>query len=82
MEAFISPLSFSGRFDEFSTSYEHQQQVLQPDDFRRATRRRSKELRRRASRNSRQRDSYHSRTTRATDELDDWYLRDDPFKGF
>ncbi|GAB1313905.1 Pleckstrin homology domain-containing protein [Madurella fahalii] len=75
MEAFISPLSFS-RFEE--TPYEY-------DDFRQVTRRRSKELRRRQSRSSRQRDSYHSRGTRttATDELDaDWYLRDDPFRGF
>lgn len=70
MEAFISPLAFS-RFDE--TPYE---QV----DTRRSARRRSKEMRRRASR-SRQRDS-QSRGTRATDDIDDWYLRDDPFKGF
>lgn len=75
MEAFISPLSFS-RFEE--TPYEC-------DDFRHVTRRRSKELRRRQSRSSRQRDSYHSRGTRTTttDEMDaDWYLRDDPFRGF
>lgn len=74
MEAFISPLSFS-RFDE-TPPYEPQH-----DDFRRVTRRRSKELRRRASR-SRQRDSYQSRGTRGTDDLDDWFLRDDPFRGF
>ncbi|KAL2128879.1 hypothetical protein VTI74DRAFT_8522 [Chaetomium olivicolor] len=74
MEAFISPLGFRG-FDE--TPYEH-------EDFRAVTRRRSKELRRRASR-SRQRDSYQSRGTRGTggtDDLDEWYLRDDPFRGF
>jgi len=47
------------------------------DDFRYVARRRSKELRRRTSRSSRQ-----SRTTRATDDLDEWYLRDDPFRGF
>lgn len=70
MEAFISPLAFS-RFDD--TPYEH-------EDARRSARRRSKEMRRRASR-SRQRDSV-SRGTRATDDIDEWYLRDDPFKGF
>ncbi|KAM7195428.1 hypothetical protein V8F20_007487 [Naviculisporaceae sp. PSN 640] len=70
MEAFISPLAFS-RFDE--TPYEQ-------EDTHRSARRRSKEMRRRASR-SRQRDS-QSRGTRATDDIDDWYLRDDPFKGF
>jgi hypothetical protein len=71
MEAFISPMSFS-QFDE--TPYEH-------EDFRRVTHRRSKELRRRASR-SRRRDSYQSKSTRATDEPDEWYSRDDPFRGF
>ncbi|KAJ4306143.1 hypothetical protein N0V88_000939 [Collariella sp. IMI 366227] len=74
MEAFISPLGFRG-FDE--TPYEQ-------DDLRAVTRRRSKEVRRRASR-SRQRDSYQSRGTRGTevtDDLDEWYLRDDPFRGF
>lgn len=80
MEAFISPLSFSSRFEEATAApYEY-------DDFRRVTRRRSREQyhRRRQSR-SRQRDSYQSRGTRttATDEMDaDWYLRDDPFRGF
>jgi hypothetical protein len=69
MEAFISPLAFN------ETPY-------QQDEFRQVTRRRSKELRRRASRGSRQRDSYQSRTTRATDDLDEWYMRDDPFRGF
>ncbi|KAK1750584.1 hypothetical protein QBC47DRAFT_119627 [Echria macrotheca] len=71
MEAFISPLAFS-RIED--TPYEQ-------DEFRRVARRRSKELRRRASR-SRQRDSYHSKGTRGTDDLDDWFLRDDPFRGF
>ncbi|KAK3325249.1 hypothetical protein B0H66DRAFT_470104 [Apodospora peruviana] len=70
MEAFISPLAFS-RLDD--TPYEQ-------EDMRRVARRRSKEMRRRASR-SRQRDS-QSRGTRGTDEIDEWYLRDDPFKGF
>ncbi|KAK3309103.1 uncharacterized protein B0T15DRAFT_129854 [Chaetomium strumarium] len=73
MEAFISPHSFS----QPETPYEH-------EDFRYVARRRSKELRRRASR-SRQRDSYQSRGTRGTggtDDLDEWYLRDDPFRGF
>jgi hypothetical protein len=73
MEAFISP---HGAFSE-TTPYEQQD-----DHLRQVTRRRSKELRRRASRSSRQRDSYQSRTTRATDDLDEWYLRDDPFRGF
>ncbi|KAK3900978.1 hypothetical protein C8A05DRAFT_35361 [Staphylotrichum tortipilum] len=71
MEAFISPLSLS-QFEE--TRYEQ-------DDFRGVTRRRSKERRRQASR-SRQRDSYQSRGTRTTDDVDEWYLRDDPFRGF
>ncbi|KAK5652457.1 hypothetical protein OQA88_10501 [Cercophora sp. LCS_1] len=71
MEAFISPLAFS-RFEE--TPYEQ-------DEFRRVARRRSKEMRRRASR-SRQRDSYQSKGTRGTDDLDEWFLRDDPFRGF
>jgi hypothetical protein len=74
MEAFISPLSLS-QFSE--TPYE-------PDnDYRHVSRRRSKELRRRASRSSRQRDSYQSRGTRGTDDTLDEYLRgDDPFRGF
>ncbi|KAK4121108.1 hypothetical protein N657DRAFT_578620 [Parathielavia appendiculata] len=77
MEAFISPLSLS-QFSE-NAPYEP------ADEFRHVSRRRSKELRRRASRSSRQRDSYQSRGTRATDEtLDEWYLRgdNDPFRGF
>jgi len=71
MEAFISPLAFRG-FDE--TPYEQ-------DEVRSVARRRSKEMRRRASR-SRQRDSYQSKGTRGTDDLDEWFLRDDPFRGF
>lgn len=78
MEAFISPLAFS-RFSD--TPYEDAHE--RDDDCRHAARRRSKESRRQASR-SRQRDSYHSRGTRATteNEVDEWYTRDDPFKGF
>jgi hypothetical protein len=71
MEAFITPLAFS-RFDEAP---------YQQEDMRYVARRRSKELRRRASR-SRHRDSYHSRGTRGTDDLEEWYARDDPFRGF
>ncbi|KAK4228763.1 anucleate primary sterigmata protein A [Podospora fimiseda] len=74
MEAFISPLAFS-RFDE--TPHEHENDK---DSFRYSARRRSKEIRRRASR-SRQRDSYHIRGTRGTEDLDEWF-RDDPFRGF
>lgn len=69
MEAFISPLAFP------------EEGPRGVDDTRRIARRRSKELRRRASR-SRHRDSYNSRGTRGTDELDEWYAREDPFKGF
>ena len=79
MEAFISPLAFNQFGD---APNEH-------DEFRRVARRRSKELRRRASRSrqrdsyqSRQRDSYQSKGTRGTDDLDEWFLRDDPFRGF
>ncbi|KAK3373505.1 hypothetical protein B0T24DRAFT_265253 [Lasiosphaeria ovina] len=71
MEAFISPLAFE-RFEE--TPYEQ-------EDVRRVTRRASKELRRRASR-SRQRDSYQSKGTKGTEDFEDWYLKEDPFKGF
>ncbi|KAJ9156311.1 Nuclear migration protein [Pleurostoma richardsiae] len=80
MEAFISPLAFS-RFDEFPDEQE---------EMRYRARRRSKEMRRRQSR-SRHRDSYQSRSTRGTDEYyggsrtggeEEFYLRDDPFKGF
>ncbi|KAK4144346.1 uncharacterized protein C8A04DRAFT_28037 [Dichotomopilus funicola] len=81
MEAFISPLAFSSE-----SMYEHQQE----DQFRYPQqhyvgRRRSKELRRRASRSSRQRDSYQSRATRTTgttEDAEEWYMRDDPFRGF
>ncbi len=72
MEAFISPLGYTP-FDD--TPYEQEER-------RHVARRRSKELRRRASR-SRHRDSYQSRGTRATEETgDEWFTRDDPFKGF
>jgi hypothetical protein len=79
MEAFISPLAFP-RFDEYPDEQE---------EFRILARRRSKELRRRASR-SRHRDSYQSRGTRGTDDfyagsrttVDEDYFREDPFKGF
>ena len=71
MEAFISPLAFS-RFEE--TPYE-------VEEIRRVARRRSKELRRRASR-SRHRDSYHSRGTRGTSDIDEWSMSNDPFRGF
>lgn len=71
MEAFISPLAFPHLEDG----------PREVDETRRIARRRSKELRRRASR-SRHRDSYNSRGTRGTDDLDEWYAREDPFKGF
>lgn len=74
MEAFISPLGYS-TYDD--APYEQ-------EDMRRVARRRSKELRRRASR-SRHRDSYQSRGTRATTDDgvgEEWYARDDPFRGF
>ncbi|CAK7269015.1 hypothetical protein SEPCBS119000_003353 [Sporothrix epigloea] len=79
MEAFISPLAMS-QFDEYPDEQE---------EMRYRARRRSKEIRRRASR-SRHRDSYNSRTTRTTDDYyagsrtggEEDYFRDDPFKGF
>jgi hypothetical protein len=85
MEAFISPLAFP-RLDDYPDEQE---------EFRNLARRRSKELRRRASR-SRHRDSYHSRGTRGTNGTggtDDFYggnrtggeedyFSNDPFKGF
>ncbi|KAH8881620.1 hypothetical protein GQ53DRAFT_496393 [Thozetella sp. PMI_491] len=72
MEAFISPLALTP-FEETP----HEQ-----EEIRRVARRRSKEMRRRASR-SRHRDSYQSRGTKTTDEAgDDWFTRDDPFRGF
>ena len=77
MEAFISPLSYP-RLDDYPDEH---------DEFRDFARRRSKELRRRNSRNrNRNRDSYNSRTTRTTDDWsrteDDFFVRDDPFRGF
>lgn len=79
MEAFISPLSYSG-FDRDPDEHE---------EYRYRARRRSKELRRRQSR-SRHRDSQSSRGTRGTDGNygssritgEEDYFRDDPFKGF
>ncbi len=79
MEAFISPLALT-QFDENPDEQE---------EMRYRARRRSKEIRRRASR-SRHRDSYHSRGTRGTDDYysgsrtggEEDYFRDDPFKGF
>ncbi|WQF88958.1 Putative pleckstrin domain, Mcp5-type [Colletotrichum destructivum] len=79
MEAFISPLAYSG-FDRDPDEHE---------EYRYRARRRSKELRRRQSR-SRHRDSYSSRGTRGTDGYhggsrvagEEDYFRDDPFKGF
>ncbi|CAK7264941.1 hypothetical protein SEPCBS57363_001337 [Sporothrix epigloea] len=79
MEAFISPLAMP-QFDEYPDEQE---------EMRYRARRRSKEIRRRASR-SRHRDSYNSRTTRTTDDYyagsrtggEEDYFRDDPFKGF
>ncbi|KAF6791342.1 nuclear migration protein [Colletotrichum musicola] len=77
MEAFISPLAYSG-FDADPDEHE---------EYRYRARRRSKELRRRQSR-SRHRDSYSSRGTRTTDGYhsrmggEDDFFRDDPFKGF
>lgn len=72
MEAFISPLAFPHL----------EESPLEVDETRSIARRRSKELRRRASR-SRHRESYNSRGTRGTaDDVDEWYAREDPFKGF
>ncbi len=81
MEAFISPLAFSQLDDDPD----------EQEEMRYRARRRSKELRRRASR-SRHRDSYHSRGTRGTDDYyagsrtggEEDFFRDDhdPFKGF
>ncbi|TPX15770.1 uncharacterized protein E0L32_000104 [Thyridium curvatum] len=89
MEAFISPLAFS-RFDGGDPD--------EQEEMRYRARRRSKEIRRRASR-SRHRDSYQSRGGGARgDEYyasaggggggsrtageEDYFFRDDPFKGF
>ncbi|KAL2196494.1 hypothetical protein P885DRAFT_37535 [Corynascus similis CBS 632.67] len=65
------------RMEAFISPLAFNETPYEQDDFRYVARRRSKELRRRTSRSSRQ-----SRTTRATDDLDEWYLRDDPFRGF
>ncbi|KAK4153924.1 hypothetical protein C8A00DRAFT_33325 [Chaetomidium leptoderma] len=73
MEAFISPLGFGQSSDAAPPSHGER------EDFRRVTRRRSKELRRRGSRT--RRDSRSTRTT-VTDDLEEWYARDDPFRGF
>lgn len=79
MEAFISPLALS-QFNDYPD---------EQDEFRQIVRRRSKELRRRASR-SRHRDSYNSRGTRGTDDYyggsktagEEDFFREDPFRGF
>ncbi|RBQ70054.1 hypothetical protein VDGD_08598 [Verticillium dahliae] len=80
MEAFISPLAFSGGFDGDPD---------ENDEFRYRARRRSKEMRRRSSR-SRHRERQNSRSTRSTNDYDggsktageEDFFRDDPFKGF
>ncbi|KAM0333067.1 hypothetical protein ACHAQA_001725 [Verticillium albo-atrum] len=80
MEAFISPLAFSGGFDGDPD---------ENDEFRYRARRRSKEMRRRSSR-SRHRERQNSRSTRSTNEFyggnktagEEDFFRDDPFKGF
>ncbi|TWU72513.1 hypothetical protein ED733_002737 [Metarhizium rileyi] len=80
MEAFISPLAYS-HFREHPDE--------QIEDYRRSPRRRNKQIRRRNSRN-RHRDSYSYRTGRSEDSHtrgkfpveEDYFLRDDPFKGF
>ncbi|KKF92530.1 Anucleate primary sterigmata protein A [Ceratocystis platani] len=72
MEAFISPLAYS-QFDDDPD---------ENDEFRASARRRSKEMRRRNSR-SRNRDSYNSRWSGSrTGGEEDFFSRDDPFKGF
>jgi hypothetical protein len=81
MEAFISPL---GR-DSVPDDIGHVQYGdFRDDSLRYVARRRSKELRRKASRSrQRERDSYISRgSTRGTDELEEWMSSYDPFKGF
>lgn len=79
MEAFISPLAFSQMNDN-----------PPEEEYRRAVRRRSKEMRRRSSR-SRNRDSYSKRgVSRGIDDYysgsrtagEEDYFRDDPFRGF
>ncbi|KKA28953.1 hypothetical protein TD95_000919 [Thielaviopsis punctulata] len=75
MEAFISPLAYS-QFDDDQTGAD-------PDEYRMAVRRRSKELRRQNSRN-RHRDSYASRWSGGSrfGGEEDFFASDDPFKGF
>ncbi|KAG5918231.1 hypothetical protein E4U42_006941 [Claviceps africana] len=84
MEAFISPLAYSQNDEAPSLGGRR--------DFRRSVRRRrSKEIRRRNSR-SRHREVYgHGRSARARDDYgnrgkyvaeEDFFARDDPFKGF
>ncbi|KHN96674.1 uncharacterized protein MAM_05617 [Metarhizium album ARSEF 1941] len=81
MEAFISPLAYS-QYNEYPDE--------QSEYYRKSSRRRSKEIRRRNSRN-RQRDSSkpcrRGRDEEAysrgrCSEEEDYFLRDDPFKGF
>ncbi|RFU72894.1 nuclear migration [Trichoderma arundinaceum] len=77
MEAFISPHSYS--------QYNGQQEE---DDYRSLARKKSKELRRRSSRNRRR--AQLSRSTRGSDEFfsgsktagEEDFFRDDPFRGF
>ncbi|KAH0600008.1 hypothetical protein MHUMG1_02799 [Metarhizium humberi] len=80
MEAFISPLAYS-QYTDYPDD--------QCEEYRKNSRRRSKEIRRRNSRN-RHRDSYSYRAGRSEDSYsrgrfpveEDYFLRDDPFKGF
>ncbi|KAL2264731.1 hypothetical protein VTJ83DRAFT_7241 [Remersonia thermophila] len=83
MEAFISPLQFTHE----AMHGDDRSSIGPPPslyNFASSRRRSSKELRRRHSRNSRLRDSYHSRGTRTTDDTGefDWRGGDDPFRGF
>lgn len=79
MEAFISPLANS----------QYNEHAEENDEFRTNVRRRSKEIRRRNSR-SRRRDNFSVRAGRGDDYYgrgrshveEDYFLRDDPFKGF
>ncbi|KAL2115680.1 hypothetical protein VTJ04DRAFT_9935 [Mycothermus thermophilus] len=88
MEAFISPLQFSheAQFDDMSIggfSSHGPPPSLYNYNFASSRRRRSsdKDLRRRGSRSSRLRDSYHSRGT-GTDSFLEGVGGDDPFRGF
>lgn len=79
MEAFISPLA-QNSVSAMGTYPDEE------DEMRYRARRRSKEMRRRASR-SRQRDSYGNRIPGAASRAgsryeEDFFSRDDPFKGF